>query len=150
MRAARTAIDRGHDRLRAQSTQGSIKPRLNQLPRRSHGRVLTGPKGGKIKEDRIRERFVERIIEPLSSRFPTPKGEIGFESARFHSFRHFFVSQAFIAGATEAEIMSWVGHRDSKTVSIYRHLRNEDSQRRMQQINFVGPDKTLNGSENMA
>lgn len=124
-----------------------LKLLLSELPRSSHGRVLTGPKGGLIKVDRAREKFVEHVIKPLSSRFPTPEGEIGFKHARFHSFRHFFVSQAFIAGATEAELMSWVGHRDSKTVSLYRHLRNEDSQRRMQQITFLRPDKTLNGSE---
>lgn len=110
---------------------------LEQLPREKHGHVLVGPKGGKIKEDRIRERFVDQVITPLSVSFPTPKGETGFEHARFHSFRHYFISQAFIAGVTEAEIMEWVGHRDSKTVAIDRHLRNEDSLRRMEQIHFV-------------
>ena len=127
-----------------------IKSLLIGLPRAQHGRVLCGPKGGKIKEDRIRERFIERVIKPLSEDFPTPRGEIGFEQARFHSFRHFFISQAFVSGATEAEIMEWVGHRDSKTVAVYRHLRNEDSLRRMEQINFVGPDTKLGGPEEAA
>jgi integrase len=127
-----------------------IKSLLIGLPHAKHGRVLCGPRGGKIKEDRIRERFVDRVIGPLSEKFPTPKGEIGFEHARFHSFRHFFISLAFVAGATEVEIMEWVGHKDSKTVAIYRHLRNEDSLRRMEQIDFVGPDKKLDGPEEAA
>ncbi len=127
-----------------------IRPLLDTLPRRSHGRVLTGPKCGMVKPDRAREKFVDHIIEALKTRFPTPKGELGFEHARFHSFRHFFVSQAFIAGATEAEIMSWVGHRDSKTVALYRHLGNKDVQRKMQQINFIRPDMKLDGPEEAA
>ena len=127
-----------------------IRSRLESLPRRSHGRVLTGPKGGMVKPDRAREKFVDHIIESLKTRFPTPKGELGFEHARFHSFRHFFVSQAFIAGATEAEIMSWVGHRDSKTVALYRHLGNKDIQRKMQQINFIRPEENLDGPEEAA
>jgi hypothetical protein len=34
--------------------------------------------------------------------------------------------------------MEWLGHRDSKMVAHYRHLRDEDSQRKMQQIDFLG------------
>jgi len=90
-----------------------------------------------IKPDRARRRFISEVITPLTRKFPTPDGEIGFEHARFHSFRHYFISQAFRQGAPEAEIMNWVGHRDSKTVALYRHLRSEDAQRRMQQMNFV-------------
>jgi hypothetical protein len=37
--------------------------------------------------------------------------EIGFEHGRLRSFRHFFVSQAFICGASEGEIREWVWHR---------------------------------------
>ena len=63
----------------------------------------------------------------------------------FQSFRPFFVSQAFTAGATEAEIMSWVGHRDSRTVALYRHPGNRNVQRKMQQINFIRPDMKPDG-----
>tara|TARA_R110002072_G_C7978872_1_gene535943 strand:+ start:898 stop:2118 length:1221 start_codon:yes stop_codon:yes gene_type:complete len=127
-----------------------VKALLSQLTRSKHGNVLSGPTGRKIREDRIREKFVDFVIEPLSEEFPTSDGEIGFKHARFHSFRHYFISQAFISGATEGEIMDWVGHRDSKTVSIYRHLRNEDAQRRMQLINFIRPEAELDGPENAA
>lgn len=137
-------------RSRTIPLHSEVKSLLSDLFRQKHGHVLTGPKGGKIKEDRIRERFVEQVINLLSTRYPTPDGEIGFKDARFHSFRHFFVSQAFVSGATEAEIMEWVGHRDSSTVSIYRHLANEDAQRRMQRINFLRPEAELGGPENAA
>jgi integrase len=127
-----------------------VKLLLGQLTRPQHGNVLSGPTGRKIREDRIREKFVDLVIEPLSEQYPTLDGEIGIEHARFHSFRHYFISQAFISGATEGEIMDWVGHRDSKTVSIYRHLRNEDAQRRMQLINFIRAEAELDGPENAA
>jgi integrase len=122
-----------------------LKQLLKQIPKRQHGRILSGPLGGIIEPDRARRRFIANVIKPLATRFPTPAGEIGFEQARFHSFRHYFVSQAFRQGATEAEIMDWVGHRDSKTVALYRHLGSEDAQRRMQQLNFVGLNSNPDG-----
>jgi hypothetical protein len=72
-------------------------------------------------------------------------GETGFEHARLHSFRHFFVSQAFLGGASESEIREWVGHADSKMVEHYRHLGQKDAQRRMEQINFVDPSASEQG-----
>ena len=76
---------------------------LAVLERSADGRVLHGPRGGKLKPDTARRAFVSEIIEPLRDRFPTPEGETGFEGARFHSFRHFFVSQTFLGGAFEGE-----------------------------------------------
>jgi integrase len=40
---------------------------------------------------------------------------------------------------SEGEIKEWLGHADSKMVEHYRHLRNEDAQRKMEQIDFAGP-----------
>lgn len=73
----------------------------------------------------------------LKKEFPTPPGEIGFEHGCLHSFRHFFVSECFRQGATESQIMDWVGHKDSKIVALYRHLRPEDSLKQMSQISFI-------------
>jgi integrase len=103
------------------------------------GRIFHGPKNGKLKPDTVRNIFVRDVIQPLKDRFPTPADEIGFEHGRLHSFRHYFCSQAFLGGASEADIKDWLGHQDSKMVAHYRHLRSEDSQRKMQQINFLGP-----------
>ena len=87
--------------------------------------------------------FIDNVIEPLKSKFPVPGGEIGFEQGRLHSFRHFFCSQAFLGGASEGEIREWLGHADSKMVEHYRQLRNDDAQRKMEQIDFMGqrPDR---------
>jgi integrase len=104
------------------------------------GRVFHGPRGGKMKPDTVRNILVREVIEPLKDRFPTPPGEIGFEHGRLHSFRHYFCSQAFLGGAAEADIKDWLGHRDSKMVAHYRHLRRDESQRKMQQIDFLNRD----------
>ena len=68
--------------------------------------------------------------------FPTPEEEIGSINGRLHSFRHYFVSECFRQGASEAQIMEWVGHKDSQTVRRYRHLRQDDSKRAMDQLSF--------------
>jgi len=102
------------------------------------GRVFHGPRGGKLKPDTVRNILLREVIGSLKDRFPTPTGEIGFEHGRVHSFRHYFCSQAFLGGAAEADIKDWLGHRDSKMVLHYRHLRRGDSQHKMQQIEFLG------------
>jgi integrase len=117
---------------------------LLALPRHRDGRIFHGPRGGKVKPDTVRNILIRTVIEPLQKHYPTPAGEIGFEHGRVHSFRHYFCSQAFLAGAAEADIKEWLGHRDSKMVAHYRHLRSADSQRKMQQIDFLGPiDRTV-------
>ena len=83
-----------------------------------------------------RERFIDKVIEPLSSEFPSSDEEVGFSDGRFHSFRHFFVSEAFAAGVPECDIRDWVGHSDSKIVELYRHLRSETAKANVQLINF--------------
>ena len=118
-----------------------IHPRLMALlidmERKSDGRVFHAPLGGVLRPDNVRHLFVRDVIGALKSRFPTPRGEIGFERGRPHGFRHFFCSQAFLGGASEGEIKEWLGHADSKMVEHYRHLRNEDAQRKMRQIDFL-------------
>ena len=78
-------------------------------------------------------------MDPLSANFPTPDGEAGFRDARFYSFRHYFVSKAFIQGAGEGEIRSWVGHTDSRIVERYRHLSDDDARRKMRGLELVKP-----------
>jgi len=90
--------------------------------------------GGVLKPDKVRQALIHEVI----ATFPTHKGEIGFKHGRLHSFRHFFVSQALLGGASEGEIRDWVGHRDSRIIARYRHLRHTDAQREMAQISFLG------------
>lgn len=121
-----------------------IHPRLcgilSNMARGSDGRVFRAARGGPLRPNNTLHVFIRDVIEKLKERFPTPTGETGFEHGRLHSFRHFFVSQAFLGGASEGEIREWVGHADSKMVEHYRHLGRKDALRRMEQISFVDLD----------
>ena len=107
------------------------------MQRSTDGLVFHGPRGGKLKPDVVRTALLRDVIRPLSGRFPTVPGEIGFEHGRVHSFRHYFVSEAFRLGVPEPRIMEWVGHRDSRIVARYRHLRDDDGQHAMQELEFL-------------
>jgi integrase len=126
-----------------------IHPRLREvlatITRGTDGRVFHAERGGQLRPRNVLTVFIRDVIEPLAEKFPTPDGEIGFKHGRVHSFRHFFVSQAFLGGASEGEIREWVGHADSKMVEHYRHLGRKDAVRRMEQISFVDPDASEQG-----
>lgn len=121
-----------------------IHPRLRvvlmRLDRSPGGRVFHAAQGGVLRPRNVLAMFIDNVIEPLKKDFPTPVGEIGFEHGRLHSFRHYFCSQAFVGGASEGEIRDWLGHADSKMVEHYRHLGSEDSQRKMERIEFLTED----------
>ena len=104
--------------------------------REAAGYFLKGEKGGQLNPGFAREQFVAKVIEPLSSEFPAEADEVGFSNGRFHSFRHFFISEAFASGVPECDIRDWVGHSDSKIVEHYRHLRSDTSNANVQLINF--------------
>lgn len=115
----------------------SLRATIERLPEHRDGRLVHGARGGIIKPDTVLRTLKDDVLEPLKKHFPAPAGEQGFADGKVHSFRHYFVSEAFRCGAAESDIMSWVGHRDSKIVAIYRHLRSEESQRKMGQIDFT-------------
>ena len=121
-----------------------IHPRLKQLLKtlehQPDGYIFHARRGGRLHSRNVLHDFIEEVIEPVKEKFPTSPGEIGFEHGRLHSFRHFFCSQAFLGGASEGEIREWLGHAESKMVEHYRHLRNEDAQRKMEQIDFTGSE----------
>ncbi len=127
-------------RSRAIPIHPRLRDLLHNLKRTPDGYVFHSQRGCRLRPNNALHTFIEEVIEPLKEQFATPAGEIGFEHARLHSFRHFFCSQAFLGGASEGEIREWLGHADSKMVEHYRHLRNEDAQRKMKQIDFVGLD----------
>jgi integrase len=114
---------------------------LDQMPRRKDGKVFGGPQGGILKADTARIVLVRDVLEPLKEKFPTPAGDKGFKHGRLHSFRHFFVSQAFSEGASEGDIREWVGHTNSRLTERYRHLRDQESQCRMRKLSFL--DSTI-------
>jgi integrase len=126
-----------------------IHPRLRELltktPRANDGRVFHSERGARLRPNNVLHVFIRDVIKPLMEKFPTVDGETGFEHGRLHSFRHFFVSQAFLGGASEGEIREWVGHADSKMVEHYRHLGRKDALRRMEQLTFVDQDASEQG-----
>ena len=91
--------------------------------------MFRGRRGGPLDPDKVLTSLKRNVIAPLKEQFPTPKGEIGFGHGRVHSFRHYFVTEAFLGGATDGEVRDWVGHRDSRIVERYRHARTRRSRR---------------------
>jgi integrase len=123
-----------------------LRTLLLGLARKPDGFVFHAALGGRVFARNTLDQFISHVIEPLKTKFPTPKGEIGFKHGRLHSFRHFFCSQCFLGGASEGEIKEWLGHADSKMVEHYRHLRSEDAQRKMNQIRFLDRPEVRTGS----
>ena len=147
----RIADERGNARIqrlgtgrRTKGKRGRVIPvhqvlqkRLTVLPRATDGRIFHRPDGKALKYYFLHDPFKDRVVEVLADQFSAPEGEVGFSDSCFHSFRHYFVSQAFIGGATEGAIREWVGHSDSRVVERYRHLATADSIRKMEQLNLV-------------
>ena len=124
-------------RSRSLPLNAEFRKIVENLPHHADGLVFHGPQGGRLKPDTVRNALVREVITPLKDKFPTAPGEIGFEHGRLHSFRHYFVSEAFRRGATEPWIMQWVGHRESRIVARYRHLRDDDAQREMARLDLL-------------
>jgi len=97
--------------------------------------VFVGKKGGRLKPDRVRQ-SLKAVLLSMKSKRSSVHGESDFDRLRPHGLRHFFVSQAFLSGASEGEIREWVGHADSRILERYRDLRNDDAQRKMASIQF--------------
>ena len=123
---------------------------LAALPRHRDALICRGQLGDNLSDRRALEALQGRVIEPLKDEFPTPEGEIGFAAGTIHGLRHYFCSEAYRNGAKDAELLEWLGHRDSEIMKLYRHLRQEDSHRRMEQINFLGSDDEEDGDTNVA
>jgi integrase len=110
---------------------------LKRLPRRDEY-IFHGPRGGRLKPDTVRRILVREVIKPLTKRFATPEGERGFKDGRLHSFRHAFCSQCANSAVPERMVMDWLGHADSEMIRHYYHLHDEESRRRMNQLDFLG------------
>lgn len=122
----------------------TLLPMINSAVLRSDGLLLRSAKGRRLNVDRVRDVFIRDVISPLKARFPAATNAIGFEHGRLHGFRHFFVSQAFLNGAREAEIKDWVGHRDSRIVEMYRHLGDDDSQKKFHGLKLLEAEANQN------
>jgi integrase len=85
----------------------------------------------------VRKIFKREVLAPLDDALSIDDGEVDFTDAVLHSLRHSFVSQAFLAGASESEIREWVGHADSRIIERYRHLSDTESKRRMAGLDLI-------------
>jgi integrase len=102
--------------------------------------VFHSQTGKKLRDREVLKTLQEQVIAPLCEEFPTPINEKGFANGTVHGFRHYFCSEAYRNGARDAELLEWLGHRDSEIMKQYCHLRAEDGQERMSQINFLDLD----------
>jgi integrase len=117
---------------------GDLRKVLDRIERQPDGLVFHGPRMGVLSPDICRRTLIKGVLTPLAEKFPTPQGEIGFRDGRLHSFRHYFCSVCANTGVPEQVVMRWLGHQDSKMVRHYYHLHDDEAQRQMQRINFVG------------
>lgn len=134
----------GHKRRHVKSSRSRSFPIhpdwaavLLTLPRKD-AYIYHGPRGGRLKPDTVCRILKRDVISPLSEQFPSRNGERGFADGRVHSFRHYFCSMCANSSVPERMVMDWLGHADSEMVRLYYHLHDEESRRRMNQINFLG------------
>jgi integrase len=100
--------------------------------------VFSTPKGDQLRDSSVRRVLIREVITPLGERFPTADGELGFKHGRFHSFRHYFCSRCAHSGVPERMVMDWLGHANSNMIRHYYHLHDEEAQRRMGSLDFIG------------
>jgi integrase len=125
-------------RSRSFPIHADLRAALEELTPAMDGLIFHGPHRGKLKPDTVRRALVRDVLAPLGPGFPTGPGETGFADGRLHSFRHFFCSRCAQSGVPEQVVKEWLGHRDSEMVRHYFHLHNEESQRQMRRLSFLG------------
>lgn len=111
---------------------------LDQLESHTDGLVFHGPLGGKLKPDTVRNALIRDVLKPLSKQFPAAAEEVGFADGRLHSFRHYFCSTCANSNVPEQVVKEWLGHSDSKMVRHYYHLHDDEAQRQMRRLDFLG------------
>lgn len=138
-------VDQGADRRSTKSSRSRNIPIRNELlsllkalkPRGVY--VFLGPRGGRLKPDTVRNILVREVISKLAAEFPKRyAGVRSFEDGRLHSFRHYFCSVCANTGIPERIVMEWLGHSDSEMVRHYYHLSDEESRRKMDQLDLLG------------
>ncbi len=144
----------GHEARQMKNRRGRAFPIHQDLRRvlelanhHPSGRVFCGPRGGVLSADIARRTLIKEVLRPLAKQFPTPDGETGFQDGRLHSFRHYFCSVCANTGVPEQVVMRWLGHQDSLMVRHYYHLHDDEAQRQMQRVNFVGGSAAKGATE---
>lgn len=136
--AGRPARQTKSGRSRAFPTHADLRRVLDGMKPAADGLVFHGPRGGRLKPDTVRQVLVREVLTPLCDQFPASPGQGSFADGRLHSFRHFFCSTCANSGVPEQVVMAWLGHRDSAMVRHYYHLHDDEAQRQMKRVQFLG------------
>jgi integrase len=128
----------------------SLRNLLFRLPRHRDGLVMRAKNGERLSDRRVLEALQGKVIKAIVCEFPSPDEEIGFEHGTIHGLRHYFVSEAYRNGVTDAELVEMLGHRDSQLLRVYRHLRPEDGRAKLLNIDFLGLSETTEQPKNTA
>jgi integrase len=136
-KSRRTARIMKSKRSRSFPIQADLRDLLQRLPRAADGYVFRGLAGSRITADNVRRILVQYVLTPLTEKFPTAEGEIGFEHGRLHSFRHYFCSICANQGVPERTLMVWLGHSSSAMIKRYYHLHDAEAQSQMQKLNPI-------------
>lgn len=110
---------------------------FDRLPR-TDAYVFHGPHGGRIHPNTVRNALVQKVLNPLTKKFPRQGESQSFEDGRVHSFRHYFCSMCANSSVPERMVMEWLGHQDSEMVRHYYHLHDDEARRRMADLDFLG------------
>src|SRR5262249_19838074 len=125
-------------RSRSFPMHADLRRLLGGMARSGDGRIFPGPKDGRLKPDTVRQGLVPGVVTPLSERFPTPAGQGGVGGGRLPSVRHYLCSTCANSGVPEQVVMEWLGHADSAMVRRYYHLHDDEAQRQMRRLDFLG------------
>lgn len=137
-KAGRQARQTKSGRSRAFPIHGDLQQVLGGLRPAADGLAFHGPRGGRLKPDTVRRVLIREVLTPLRKKYTTASGQVGFADGRLHSFRHYFCSACANSGVPEQVVMAWLGHRDSAMVRHYYHLYDDEAQRQMKRLNFLG------------
>ncbi len=118
-----------------------LRPVLEQMPQSRDELMFHGPLGGRLKSDTVRNRLVQTVLPAVAKAFQNRGMATQIEKGRLHSFRHYFCSECASHIPDMLMVMNWLGHKDSKMVRHYYHLRDSRAQTEMKKINFTRPDE---------
>jgi integrase len=137
-KAGRKARQTKSGRSRSFPIHADLRGVLDRMTQAQDGLVFHGPLGGRLKADTVRQVLIRDVLTVLQEHYPAAPGQVGFADGRLHSFRHYFCSTCANSGVPEQVVMAWLGHRDSAMVRHYYHLHDDEAQRQMARLNFLG------------
>jgi integrase len=74
----------------------------------------------------------------LAERFPARGNDAGTMAGRPHGFRHYFCSMSADNKVPERMLMAWLGHSDSEMIRHYYHIQQNEANRQIDNIPFLG------------